>query len=115
MMPILTPFWVSLFLLCNYEKKKPTLLEVHPDDPYKVDSNWPWLKRETLIFTSFLLCNFDQQTLLPQKLTFLEAHSMNIPTKFDSNWSSGVREEYSKQTTPILTPLGFLFLLSNSD
>ena len=36
---------------------------------------------------------------------------MNIPTRFGSNCSSGLREEDEKQTKPFYTPLGILFLL----
>jgi len=45
----------------------------------------------------------------------LEDHPINIPTKFGSNWPYGFRKEDQKQTTPFLTPLSLLFLLSTSD
>jgi hypothetical protein len=35
---------------------------------------------------------------------------MNIPTKFGSYWTNGFREECQKQTAPILTLLGLLYL-----
>ena len=42
-------------------------------------------------------------------------HGWSIISRFGSNWPSGFREEDSKQTTPILTQLGLMFLLYNSD
>ena len=39
---------------------------------------------------------------------------MNMPTKFDSYWTNGFREECQKQTAPILTLLGLLYYSNTS-
>ena len=39
---------------------------------------------------------------------------MNMPTKFDSYWTNGFREECQKQTAPILTLLGLLYFSNTS-
>jgi hypothetical protein len=97
---VLAPFLTSLYLeKSKCHKKSANIRQFYKEHKEKTHQDWlknkcPTKRKQPTPFLIpmvllFLLCTSDQQKII----NFLEDHPIDIPTNFDSNWSSGFREE----------------------